>query len=1537
MKRTTQLNSDVSFFSFRRLTITGKVLYQFVGACAVIIIIYILMVFYSQYVRQQTLDLLDSRLSSQAHLRTTALQVPISNLQRNVRFLATLPEVQGIVRATFHGGFDTEGDSSLESWQNRLTPIFMGFATANPDVTQVRFIGISNNGKELLRVDRTGDQIALRPVTELQAKGSQKYFTETIKLKQGEVYLSDINLNRKHNKIAIPYVPTIRASTPVFSADGKLFGIIVINIRADSILSALTDNLFAGFKVYLTNSEGDYLQSPNAAQNFGFDLGSRHRWQDNFKLRADSPQDITHIQDYDLQVDSNTTYVHVYSQALPLDAHDPHRVLNLHIVVRDSLVSDTVNERLEVLIAAVVGSALLMGGAFWVYWRQRRKTQVAQARIAAIVESSNDAIIGLSRAGVITSWNKSAEQMFGYDASEALGRNERELCLSRIPDIDEENYQFQVSRGHTVPNIKTAYLQKNGAFFDASVTMAPIYNADGLVKGISKTVRDITEQNLTEQRIQRLNESLEQQVIERTEKIEAFSQFQRAILDNAGLAIMAADPEGHITLFNPAAERMLGYSEAEMLGQTSARFHDMAEAEAYAAEVSLEFGETIPVGMEAFTARTVRGLHNEHEWTFIRKDGTRFPMFLNITAWRDKNNQILGFLGMGIDNSQQRKDRQNLQLLTDHLNKAIQVADLGTWSWNVRDNSRIWSERMKEMYSVPPDAHPDSYREYWRSSVHPDDLPEALNALQRATDGLEPYHSIFRMILADGSIRHMQAEGLMEMGSDGKPLLMSGFNRDITTQLEHETALREAMASANSANLAKSAFLANMSHEIRTPMNAILGMQQLLHRTELDGRQLDYVSKTETAAKALLNILNDILDFSKVEAGKLVLDIHAFNLDRLLRDVGVILAANVGQKDVEVLFDIDPRAPSWIMGDALRLQQVLINIAGNAVKFTEVGEIVVSVRLIEAPDSKSQLAIAVSDTGIGIAPEAQQHIFDGFSQAESSTARRYGGSGLGLAISQRLVHMMGGEIGFESVLGVGTTFHFSIPCIPTDGPEIPAATAVAELKGLRVLVIDDNQQARQILTAMVSQFGWSAYEATSGAAALNLLNDAQADNKAFDVVLVDWRMPEMDGWETTARLKQFYADSISPLIVMVTAADRSKTTEQQEQLSAQLDGFLVKPITASMLFDAIADARAGRNAMSVVQHPHPTNQRLFGVRILVVEDNPTNRQVARELLSAEGAVVTVADDGRTAIETVAQNKFDVVLMDIQMPDMDGYAATREIRKTITQETLPIIALTANALATDREAAIDAGMNDHVGKPFDLTQLVGVINNLLGKDATNEVERLLDHVPHDSESSYLNVQDALHRFGGNKSVYGNALLNFGRDAATFLLQLTGFMSEDAAQIDGNVTRLDEQERFRQILHAFKGLAGTVGAITLHGIVAKAESGSIQSFKNEWLEFKKLVEDTITQATLVAQQMNHELSASNPASIEQTPPNSADLEPFMRLLRDSNMQALSVYEELKFKYAAHYPDQFDVLAKAVSQLDFPAALDCCEDLMKLWGDQ
>ncbi|WP_229218610.1 response regulator [Rugamonas brunnea] len=629
-------------------------------------------------------------------------------------------------------------------------------------------------------------------------------------------------------------------------------------------------------------------------------------------------------------------------------------------------------------------------------------------------------------------------------------------------------------------------------------------------------------------------------------------------------------------------------------------------------------------------------------------------------------------------------------------------------------------------------------REHWSAIVHPDDAAALETAWRQAQANGREYRCDCRLLRHDGEWRLFDNHALAQRDADGTVLSWVGSSTDITEARAAHDALLLAKEQALQAGRAKSEFLANMSHEIRSPMNAVLGMLQLLQQTALDGRQHDYTSKAETAARALLGLLNDILDFSKVEAGKLALDPHPFSLDKLWRDLGVILSANVGDKNVEVLFSIDPALPSWVVGDALRLQQILLNLAGNAIKFTEAGEVVLSAKLAGHSERGLAIAFAVSDTGIGISAEHCRHIFDGFSQAEASTARRYGGTGLGLAISQRLTRMMGGTLQVDSTLGQGSVFSFVIELQPAAEPAEVAElagsaiatplAAIRQLHDLDCLVVDDNASARQILSEIAHSFGWRVDVVDNGYDALAAV--ARRDpEQPYDVVFIDWRMPALDGWETSWQIRRLLPEGKTPLIVMVTAYDRELLAQRQADLEPVLDGVLVKPVTASMMFNVVAEARLSQHGQAAAVAPL-AQRRLAGLRLLLVEDNPTNQQVASELLGNDGADVEVAGCGQAAIDTLLRSgqRPDLILMDIQMPDMDGYEATRQIRTRLGELAPPIVAMTANAMPADRAAALDAGMVDHIGKPFDLAQLIAVILRHARPEAAAAVPAAADGAP-----------------------------------------------------------------------------------------------------------------------------------------------------------------------------------------------------------------
>jgi signal transduction histidine kinase/CheY-like chemotaxis protein len=528
-----------------------------------------------------------------------------------------------------------------------------------------------------------------------------------------------------------------------------------------------------------------------------------------------------------------------------------------------------------------------------------------------------------------------------------------------------------------------------------------------------------------------------------------------------------------------------------------------------------------------------------------------------------------------------------------------------------------------------------------------------------------------------------------------------------TTELQvTNAALQLRTVEAEAANRAKADFLANMSHEIRTPMNGILGLAYLLEQRQLDADSADLVRKIRNAGRSLQAIINDILDLSKIEAGRLEIEQVPFSLSDVLDNLASIMAASAGDKDVELT--IAPAPPvGQLVGDALRLEQVLINLTGNAIKFTARGAVSIGLSLLEHSDNHAVLRFAVTDTGIGIPADKLQHIFSAFSQADTSTTRRFGGSGLGLTICRYLVEHMGGEIGVNSEPGKGSEFWFTIAfdCVPA-GQSEPAA-----LSNLDVLVVDDSDLSRENIALMARGLGWRASQAASGERALECMRERRRAAAGFDALLLDWQMPGMDGMQLAQSIRDSYPDDQQPLLMMVTAYARDELLRHPK--IALVDGVLTKPVTSSCLYNAMARAQQQRGGESEHVSARPASQRLTGVRVLVTDDSDINREVALRILGAEGAAVSLASNGREAVDWLQQNPdaVDIVLMDVQMPVLDGYEATRLLRQQPRFAGLPIVALTAGAFKSQQDEARDAGMDAFVAKPFNVDELMEVVGRM----------------------------------------------------------------------------------------------------------------------------------------------------------------------------------------------------------------------------------
>ncbi len=824
----------------------------------------------------------------------------------------------------------------------------------------------------------------------------------------------------------------------------------------------------------------------------------------------------------------------------------------------------------------------------------------------------------------------------------------------------------------------------------------------------------------------------------------------------------------------------------------------------------------------------------------VLDSGDRETVTVTLAAWGVM--AVLVMLRTDAAISIARRSEADLRRAGEHLSLAVRAGNVGIWEYDPAAGSIVWDEQMARLYGIERADFAGTYAA-WLMLLAPDDRARVDDEMIGSLDDGEDFDSAFKTLWPDGSSHYIRALAIAQRDSAGRPKRIVGTSWDITLQKEVEREMRETnfqlagamsravelAAAADAANQAKSDFLANMSHEIRTPMNGVLGMVGLLLDTRLDQDQRRYAEVVQSSAESLLALINDILDFSKIEAGKMTLETLSFDLTALLDDFAASLAVRAQQAGLEFICAADPDVPIHICGDPGRLRQILLNLAGNAVKFTPKGEVAVRVGRASETETDVLLRFSVKDTGIGIPASKLGILFQKFTQADASTTRHYGGTGLGLAISKQLAEMMGGEIGVDSEEGAGSEFWFTARF----EKQLGRAVARPAIKGVRVLIVDDNATNREVLRVQLRAWGVRSGESVDAPAALNALRHATKIGDPYRAAIIDKQMPGMDGLELARAIRDDSALSGTRLVLMSSLGPGGG---RERAFEAGFDAGLLKPVRQSDLFDCLATLVAG-SAVGRAAGSHPDDagavqaavdpERWAGYRVLLAEDNITNQQVALGILRKLGVRADAVANGAEVVRALETIPYDVVLMDIQMPEMDGFEATRVIRggsPKALRPNIPIVAMTARALQGDRERCIAAGMDDYVTKPVSRMALTAALDRWLPRRAGTppqpSAEPELSDVPEPvaepeaapapaAEPPVFDREGMLVRLMGDEEL--------ARDV------VDGFLEDAPKQFEGLrvcISAADETGALRRV-HTIKGASANVGGDALSAAALEAE--------------------------------------------------------------------------------------------------------------------
>ena len=988
--------------------------------------------------------------------------------------------------------------------------------------------------------------------------------------------------------------------------------------------------------------------------------------------------------------------------------------------------------------------------------------------------------IALSEGGRVLEVNKSFVEMFGYGASEVVG----------VPAVDfvapesREAVVKHISTGSSEPYQAVA-LRKDGSTFDVEIR-GKAFEYRGRVVRVT-AVRDITARLRAERRLR-----------------EAENRY-RALVEKVPAVVYLQEiggPEAAMYM-SPKLEALTGYSPEDIRGRPELRWLMVHPDD----RKRMQSEDEHPVRPGEVVATEYRVVHRDGHTVWVRNESV---------VVEDEVTGARYWQGFMLDITEAKKAEEALRKSEERYRLVARATDETIWDSNIVADEQTWNGAVETMFGYPPEQKTSTA--WWEEHIHPGDRARILASVDAVLDGGgEVWSAEYRFRRADGEYSTVVDRAYVVRDAQGKPTRMIGSMSDITGRKQYERELREAREEAERANLAKSEFLANMSHEIRTPMNGILGMAELLLDTPLDEEQREFAETVRLSGQNLMMIINDILDFSKIEAGAMRLEIIDLDLRSTVEDVTVLLGGRAQDKGLELASLVEHDVPEALRGDPGRLRQILTNLLGNAIKFTDEGEVIVRVELVGEDEETATVRFEVSDTGIGISPEQQRRLFLAFTQADASTTRRYGGTGLGLAISKQLVILMGGEMRVQSEPGVGSTFSFTVTLEKQKEYTKPARNLKVDLVGRRALVVDDNRANRTILKKQLSPWGVRITAVEGGQEALEEL---RSGGEPYDLAVLDMQMPGMDGLELARRIK---ADPTLSRIRLVLLTSMGRRGEEASQ--SGIEAYLTKPVRQSDLYDALVTVMSGTapEEKRLVTLRDLRSQKGGMHRVLVAEDNPVNQMVAARMLENLGYQVDVVADGKEALEAVASTRYVAVLIDVQMPILDGYKATRRIRDQeeragrrnmmmgLRKRRTPIIAMTANAMQGDREKAIEAGMDDYVSKPVSRKELGAVLERWISGTPAYRVP---------------GAEDGESRADGplDRQVISGLRGLQGEDETDIVAELAGMFLDDVRPRLSALEEAilgDDASTVERLAHTLKGSSANMGARGMSTLCARLE--------------------------------------------------------------------------------------------------------------------